>query len=106
MATVVFTTSTDGYIDYGISHRFFRIGSDGEPWGAAGRLADPYEVGLIRNAVTDTVTPDVTTAVTASPYVVDPANPTDDELAAALERGLADGTLIDAADWLAANRPE
>ena len=37
----------------------------------------------------------------ASPFVADPANPTDDELAAAIQRGLANGTLIDAAAWLA-----
>jgi len=36
-------------------------------------------------------------------YAVDPLNPTDAELSAAIDRGLADGTLIDAADWLAAN---
>jgi hypothetical protein len=30
--------------------------------------------------------------------------PTDAELAAAIERGLADGSLTDAADWLAANK--
>ena len=35
------------------------------------------------------------------PYAIDPANPTDAELAAAIQRGLADGTLIDAADWMA-----
>jgi hypothetical protein len=29
--------------------------------------------------------------------------PTDAELSAAIERGLADGSLIDATDWLAAN---
>jgi hypothetical protein len=39
----------------------------------------------------------------ASPYVADPLNPTDDELAAAIERSLANGTLIDAADWMAAH---
>jgi|SRR5215471_19488524 len=39
-----------------------------------------------------------------SPYVADPANPTDAELAAAIQRGLADGTLIDAADFLAGVR--
>ena len=38
------------------------------------------------------------------PYAVDPMNPTDAELAAAVERGLANGTLIDAADWLARER--
>jgi hypothetical protein len=35
-----------------------------------------------------------------SPYVADPLKPTDAELAAAIQRGLADGTLIDADDWL------
>jgi len=34
-------------------------------------------------------------------YVKDPASPTDAELSAAIERGLADGTLIDAEDWMA-----
>lgn len=37
----------------------------------------------------------------ASPFVADPANPTDAELGAAVERGLADGSLIDSADFLA-----
>jgi hypothetical protein len=37
-------------------------------------------------------------------FVKDPANPTDAELAAAIERGLADGSLIDASEWLARNR--
>jgi hypothetical protein len=36
-----------------------------------------------------------------SPYVADPANPTDAELAAAIDRGLADGSLITAEDFLA-----
>jgi len=36
-----------------------------------------------------------------SEFVKDPANPTDAELAAAIERGLANGTLIDAADFFA-----
>ena len=40
------------------------------------------------------------------PYAVDPLNPTDAELSAAIDRGLADGSLIDAADWLARNEPE
>lgn len=35
------------------------------------------------------------------PFVVDPLNPTDAEMSAAIQRGLADGTLIDADDWLA-----
>lgn len=39
-------------------------------------------------------------------FVVDPSNPTDDELVAAIERGLADGSLIDASEWLACNRQE
>lgn len=39
--------------------------------------------------------------MTDSPYVQDPANPTDAELAAAIQRGLADGSLIDAEAWLA-----
>ena len=34
-------------------------------------------------------------------FAVDPLNPTDAELSAAIERGLADGTLIDAVDWMA-----
>lgn len=41
-----------------------------------------------------------------SPFVKDPENPTDAELAAAIQRGLADGSLVDAADWLAANKPQ
>jgi hypothetical protein len=40
------------------------------------------------------------------PYVVDPLYPTDAELSAAIDRGLADGSLIDAAGWLARNEPE
>jgi len=36
-----------------------------------------------------------------SEFVKDPANPTDAELAAAIERGLADGSLITAEDFLA-----
>lgn len=43
---------------------------------------------------------------TASPFVADPDNPTDAELAAAIQRSLDAGLLIDAADWLAANAPE
>lgn len=39
-----------------------------------------------------------------APFVIDPASPTDAEMAAAVTRGLADGSLVDAADWLAANR--
>lgn len=35
------------------------------------------------------------------PFAADPLNPTGEELAAAIQRGLADGTLIDAADWMA-----
>jgi hypothetical protein len=34
------------------------------------------------------------------PYAADPLNPTDEELSAAIQRGLADGTLIDAGEWL------
>lgn len=41
-----------------------------------------------------------------SPFVADPDNPTDDELAAAIRRGLDNGTLIDAADWMAAHAAE
>jgi len=41
-----------------------------------------------------------------SPYVQDPANPTDAELAAAIERGLADGSLITAEDFLARVRED
>jgi hypothetical protein len=37
----------------------------------------------------------------ASPFVADPANPTDDEIAAAIQRGLDDGSIIDSADFLA-----
>jgi hypothetical protein len=40
------------------------------------------------------------------PYAADPLNPTHAELSAAIDRGLADGSLIDAADWLARNKPE
>ena len=36
-----------------------------------------------------------------SEFVKDPANPTDAELAAAIDRGLADGSLIDAEAWIA-----
>ena len=42
----------------------------------------------------------------ASPYVADPDNPTDDELAAAIQRGLTDGSLVDAADWMAEHEAE
>jgi hypothetical protein len=35
------------------------------------------------------------------PFVADPLNPTDAELAAAIDRGLADGSIIDAEDFLA-----
>src|SRR5579859_7997114 len=45
--------------------------------------------------------PAAETEAAISPYAADPANPTDAELAAAIERGLADGTMIDAADWMA-----
>ena len=37
---------------------------------------------------------------TDNPYVADPANPTDAEIEAAIERSLANGSLIDADDWL------
>jgi hypothetical protein len=37
----------------------------------------------------------------ASPFVADPENPTHDEIAAAIQRGLADGSIIDADTWLA-----
>jgi hypothetical protein len=37
----------------------------------------------------------------ASPFVADPENPTDAELAAAVERGLADGSIITAEQFLA-----
>lgn len=43
---------------------------------------------------------------TVAPYVIDPANLTDAEMAAGIQRGLSDGSLIDAADWMAANAPE
>jgi len=36
-----------------------------------------------------------------SPFVKDPANPTDAEIAAAIARGLANGTIITAEDFLA-----
>ena len=35
-----------------------------------------------------------------SPYVKDPLNPTDAELAAAIQRGLANGTILDARQFL------
>lgn len=41
-----------------------------------------------------------------SPYVADPAYPTDEELTAAVERGLADGSLIDAGEWMARHAAE
>jgi hypothetical protein len=41
-----------------------------------------------------------------SPYVADPLNPTDEELSAAIQRGLDNGSLIDAADWMAQNAAE
>ena len=34
------------------------------------------------------------------PYAADPLNPTDEELAAAIQRSLELGTLIDADDWM------
>ena len=45
-------------------------------------------------------------AAPASPYVADPASPTDEELSAAIQRGLDNGTLIDAADWMAEHAAE
>lgn len=39
-----------------------------------------------------------------SPFVADPANPTDDELAAAIQRGMADGSIITAEEFLARAR--
>ena len=42
----------------------------------------------------------------ASPYVADPANPTDAEISAAIERGLANGSLIDAGEWMARHAAE
>jgi hypothetical protein len=41
------------------------------------------------------------TGEAVSPFVADPANPTDEELAAAIQRGLDNGTMIDADVWLA-----
>jgi hypothetical protein len=40
-------------------------------------------------------------AAKPSPFVADPANPTDDEIAAAIDRGLANGSIIDASEFLA-----
>ena len=39
-----------------------------------------------------------------SEFAADPANPTDAELTAAIERGLATGQLVDSEQWLAQNR--
>ena len=39
-------------------------------------------------------------------YAADPANPTDAELAAAIQRSLDNGSLIDAADWMAEHAAE
>lgn len=41
------------------------------------------------------------TEAPVNPYVADPANPTSEELDAAIQRSLANGTLIDAGDWMA-----
>ncbi len=46
------------------------------------------------------------TPVPVPAFVADPANPTDAELAAAIQRGLATGQLVDATDWLAAQRAQ
>ena len=43
----------------------------------------------------------MTSGNTGSPFVADPDNPTDEEIAAAIQRSLDAGTLIDAADWMA-----
>jgi hypothetical protein len=40
------------------------------------------------------------------PYVADPLNPTDEELAAAIQRSLELGTLIDAEEWMARHAAE
>ena len=40
------------------------------------------------------------------PYVADPLNPTDEEIEAAIQRGLANGTLIDADEWMARHADE
>jgi hypothetical protein len=40
----------------------------------------------------------------ASPFVADPENPTDDELAAAIDRGLANGSIITAEQFLASSK--
>ena len=39
-------------------------------------------------------------------YAVDPLNPTDEELTAAIQRSLELGTLIDADDWMARHADE
>ena len=39
-------------------------------------------------------------------YVADPANPTDAEIEAAIQRGLANGSLIDADEWMARHAAE
>lgn len=56
MPTVVFTSTgrwSEGYIDYGVSHRFFCISPDGVIGGGTGRIADEYELRLIRRAIAD-----------------------------------------------------
>jgi hypothetical protein len=60
----------------------------------------------IKRHTARTAQDDAAEAPQVSPYVADPENPTDAELAAAVERGLADGTLIDSADWLAQQAAE
>jgi len=54
----------------------------------------------------DGVSPDHYRNRVPAPYVVDPLNPTDEELAAAIQRGLGNGSLIDAADWMAQHAAE
>lgn len=41
-----------------------------------------------------------------NPFAADPASPTSDELAAAIQRGLDNGTLITAEDFLATVREQ
>jgi hypothetical protein len=53
---------------------------------------DEWDVDMIASSP---VAADVTPELAASAYVADPLNPTDEELGAAVERGLADGSLID-----------
>ena len=42
----------------------------------------------------------------AAPYVADPDNPADAEISAAIQRGLANGSLIDADEWMARHAAE